>query len=192
MKIVGITGQSGTGKTTIAKMLQEKWDAEIVDADKIAKDLTKKGSIYLKSIVKEFGPEVLMQNGRLNRKRLANIVFQDEEKRKQLNQLTFFYVVKEIKERIGKVQHKQVILIDAPLLYESDLNQICDCVIGVIASTSSKIERICKRNGISQEEAKKRLKVQITDTFLKENADILIRNTKEKEELRKQIEKIKI
>lgn len=192
MKIVGITGQSGTGKTTIAKMLQEKWDAEIVDADKIAKDLTKKGSIYLKSIVKEFGTEVLMQNGRLNRKRLANIVFQDEEKRKQLNQLTFFYVVKEIKERIGKVQHKHVILIDAPLLYESDLNQICDCVIGVIASTSSKIERICKRNGISQEEAKKRLKVQITDTFLKENADILIRNTKEKEELRKQIEKIKI
>ena len=192
MRIIGVTGSSGAGKTTVSKILQEKWDAEIVDADKVAKELTKKGSIYLRSIVKRFGNDIIQKNGVLNRKKLANLVFNDEEKRNQLNELTFFYVVKEIKNRINALQHKQVIIVDAPLLYESGLDQICDMVVGVVATKQCKIERIQKRDNLSEEEAKKRLKVQITDQFLKENADYIIQNTKDMEMLKKQVDKIKL
>lgn len=192
MKIVGITGKSGAGKTTISNLIKEKYDAEIVDADEVAKELSQKGTMYLKSIVDYFGDDIIKKDGQLNRKKLANLIFNDDDKREELNHLTSLYVVKEIKRRISKINHKQMILVDAPLLYESGLDQICDIVIGITSSQKEKIERIMQRDNISEEEAKRRLKVQITNQFLEENADIIINNSQDIEELKKQVEKMKI
>lgn len=189
MKIIGVTGTSGSGKTTICKILEE-YSAYSIDADKVAKRLTKKGTMYLNSIVEYFGIDILDDVGELKRKELANIIYEDDVKREALNNLTFTYVVKEIKENINKIRDKELIVIDAPLLYESNLDKICDMVIGVIAKEEDKINRICKRDNISEEMAKKRLAIQLNDYYLKERVDYVITNNGNLEELEEEIKKI--
>lgn len=190
MKLIGVTGSSGAGKTTICAILEEKYSAHIIDADKVAKRLTKKGTMYLNSIVEYFGIDILDNFGELKRKKLASIIYDDEEKRNALNNFTFTYVVKEIKENINQLKDKELIVIDAPLLYESNLDKICDIVIGVLAKEEDKIDRICKRDNISEEIAKKRLAIQLNDEQIKDRADYVITNNGNLKELEKEIKKI--
>ncbi len=190
MRIIGITGSSGAGKTTICNILEEKYLAHIIDADKVAKRLTKKGNMYLNSIVEYFGVGILDNAGELKRKELASMIYEDEEKRNALNNLTFTYVVKEIKENINNLQDKELIVIDAPLLYESNLDKVCDIVIGVIAKEEDKINRICKRDNITEEMARKRLNIQLSDNYIKDRADYIIVNNGNLEELENEIKKI--
>ena len=106
MKIIGVTGSSGAGKDTLCEILENKYNAEIVDADKIARELSKKGTMYLQSIVESFGSGIVDRKGELNRKKLASIIYEDDKKREELNKLTFIYVVDEIKKRINKIKKK--------------------------------------------------------------------------------------
>ena len=187
MKIVGLTGTSGSGKTTVCELIKQIYNAKIIDADKIARNLAKKGNLYLQAIVLEFGKEILNENEELNRKKLANIIYDNEEKREKLNKITFKYVVDEIKNIIGKLQNEDLIIIDAPLLFESNLNKICDFTIGVIAKEEIKIQRICKRDNIDKQTALKRIKIQKNDEFLKENTSCIIYNNLNLEEIKENI-----
>ena len=172
MKIIGVTGSSGAGKDTLCEILENKYNAEIVDADKIARELSKKGTMYLQSIVESFGSGIVDRKGELNRKKLASIIYEDDKKREELNKLTFIYVVDEIKKRINKIK-KKIIVVNAPLLFESNLDQVCDFVIAIIAERKVQIERIMKRDNIQEDEAEKRLNMQNTDDFYIENADYI-------------------
>ena len=192
MKIIGVTGSSGAGKTKVCEYLANQYKCEIIDADKVAKQLSKKGSIYVNKIIDHFGEDIVYKNGALNRKKLANIIYHDNEKREKLNQCTFEYIVQEIKEKISHVTDKLMIVIDAPLLYESGLDSICDTVIAVLGNKQEQIERICVRDGISEEEAESRIAIQNDNEFFKENADIIIDNTGTKEQLKEQIQKLKL
>lgn len=191
MKIIGVTGSSGAGKDTLCEILENKYNAEIVDADKIAKELSKKGTMYLKSIVDCFGSKIVNRQGELNRKKLASIIFEDEKKREELNKLTFIYVVDEIKRRISKLK-KEIIVVNAPLLFESNLNQICDFVIAIIADRDIQIERIMKRDNLTKEAAEKRLNMQNSNEYFEENADYIIHNKESLKDLEKQLKRIKI
>lgn len=157
---------------------------------KLQKDQLGKGSIYLNSIVEYFGTDILDDNGELKRKELANLIYDDKEKRNTLNKLTFTYVVKEIKDNINRLKDKELIVIDAPLLYESNLDKVCDIVIGVIANEEEKIQRICERDNISIEVAKKRLNIQLSNNFIKDRADYVIFNDRGLEHLETEISKI--
>ena len=187
MKIIGVTGSSGAGKTEVCKILQEQYDAEVIDADAVAKNLSKKGTLYLNSIVSHFGTDIVYKNGALNRKKLANMIYEDDQKREQLNRCTFDFIVQDIKKRINKVNHKEMILIDAPLLFESGLNSICDNVIVVLAKQEEQIKRICKRDGITEEVAKKRLNAQNTNEYFEEVGDIIIVNNNTLEDLKQKV-----
>ena len=191
MKIIGVTGSSGAGKDTLCEILENKYNAEIVDADKIAKELSKKGTMYLKSIVDCFGSKIVNRQGELNRKKLASIIFEDEKKREELNKLTFIYVIDEIKRRISKLK-KDIIVVNAPLLFESNLNQICDFVIAIIADRDIQIERIMKRDNLTKEAAEKRLNMQNSNEYFEENADYIIHNKESLKDLEKQLKRIKI
>ncbi len=190
MKIIGVTGSSGSGKSTVCKILEEKYGAKIIDADKIAKKLSKKGTMYMKSIVEYFGPDIVTKSGALNRKKLADIIYEDDEKREKLNKFTFIYVVDEIKNNINQLTKNELIVIDAPLLFESDLDKVCDFVIGVVAKEEKKIQRICQRDNISEEDALKRLAVQCKDEYLEENADYIIENNSNVSKIEKELEKM--
>ena len=191
MKIIGVTGSSGAGKDTLCEILENKYNAEIVDADKIARELSKKGTMYLQTIVASFGTGIVDRKGELTRKKLASIIYEDDKKREELNKLTFIYVVDEIKKRINKIK-KKIIVVNAPLLFESNLDQVCDFVIAIIAERNVQIERIMKRDNIKADEAEKRLNMQNTDEFYIENADYIIHNKGDIKDIEKQLKDIKI
>ena len=191
MKIIGITGSSGAGKTTLSKILNEREDVKIIDADKVVKEMSVPGTEYLNSIKETFGQEVFFEDGNLNRKKLAEKIYNDNTSRENLNKLTFNYVVKEIISRIKNINDEKIkfTIIDAPLLFESNLDKCCDYVIALIADFDLKVRRICKRDNIDEETAKSRLNIQNEDSFYIEKSDFVIHNG-ENSDLKVEIEKI--
>lgn len=190
MKIIGITGNSGSGKSTISKLISKNYEAKIIDADKIAKEMTKNNGEYLQAIRQAFGNEVI-KNNELDRKKLADIVFLNRAEKEKLDGLTFEYVVEEIKKELEANQNLdyQYIILDVPLLFESKLDKLCDYTIGVIAPQTEKIKRICKRDKLSKEKALQRLNSQPNDEFFTKNCNTVI-NNENKEETIKMVNEI--
>lgn len=180
MKVIGITGNSGSGKTTLSEIFR-KQGIKVIDCDKVAKGLNNPNTEYMKKIVETFGNIVLQSDGNLNRKKLSEIIYNNKEALNKLNQLTFKYVVDEIKIQLKNLENdgEKIVGIDAPLLYEANLDKSCNYIIGVIASDEIKIKRICNRDKISEEVAKQRLKIQKSDDYFKEKVDLIIENNKE-------------
>ena len=175
MKIIGVTGSSGSGKSTVSKMICDELNVKIIDADKIAKKMQKPGNEYYKKIVELFGKDYLMPDKSLNREKIAKLIFEDGSKKQLLDELTKKYVVEEIKSEIDKMKDDFIVL-DVPLLIESNLNNLCDIVIGVVANYDIKIDRICKRDNIKKENAILRLSSQKTNEFYEENVDYIVEN----------------
>lgn len=190
MKIIGITGNSGSGKSTISKLIIKNYKAKIINADKIAKEMTKNNGEYLQAIRQAFGNDVI-KNNELDRKKLADIVFFNRTEKEKLDGLTFEYVVEEIKKELEANQNLdyQYIILDVPLLFESKLDKLCDYTIGVIAPKTEKIKRICKRDKLSKEKALQRLNSQPNDEFFTKNCDTVI-NNENKEETIKMVNEI--
>lgn len=173
--ILGITGNSGSGKTSFCKVLENKYNAFVIDADVIVSEFSKPHQQYFNEIVNIFGYSILNKNGELDKAKLADIIFTDCEKRKTLNAITYKYIVGEIKNRV-KLSKSKFIIIDAVLLIESGLNKICDSVISVVANEEIKTQRICLRDYISINVAKKRLRAQQKDEFYIKNSNYVIIN----------------
>ena len=174
--IIGITGSSGAGKSTVCEILEIIYNVKVLNADKIARRLSQKGSDYLNDIIKLFGTDIVDEKGELKRNKLAEIIYSNPQKREKLNTYTFKYVREDIEKQISKFDKKTVIVIDAPLLFEAHLNKMCKKVIGVIASRAIQIQRIMERDDIDYENAEKRLNVQANNEFYINNCDIIIEN----------------
>ena len=185
MKIIGITGNSGSGKSTISKLISKNYEAKIIDADKIAKEMTKNNGEYLQAIRQAFGNDVI-KNNELDRKKLADIVFLNRAEKEKLDGLTFEYVVEEIKKELEANQNLdyQYIILDVPLLFESKLDKLCDYTIGVIAPKTEKIKRICKRDKLSKEKVLQRLNSQPNDEFFTKNCNTVINNENKEETIK--------
>ena len=179
-KVIGITGNSGSGKTTATKILKRLFDAEVIDADKVVRELSVPGTKYLDAIKEKFSESVFLEDGTLNRKALAEKIYNSKEDLEVLNGLTFKYVVEEIKFRIEESK-SEIIVLDAPLLFESGLNENCTAVIGLTAPFELKVERIVKRDGISEETAYSRINIQAKDEFYLNKADVVIENDNQDE-----------
>lgn len=191
MRVIGITGSSGSGKTTVCEIIKKLYNSEVLDADKVAKELSSDiNSNYYKEMVKLFGEECVLENKLLNRRKIAEIIYQDDIKRKCLNDLTFNYVVEKIKKDLSEIKDKELVIIDAPLLYEAGVDKICDKVIAIIADKNNKVRRICLRDGIDEVFAKKRLLIQNEDDFYIKKADYIIYNNKDIKELEESIKKV--
>ena len=190
MKIIGITGNSGSGKSTISKLISKNYEAKIIDADKIAKEMTNSNGEYLQAIRQAFGNDVI-KNNELDRKKLADIVFLNRAEKEKLDGLTFEYVVEEIKKELETNQNLdyQYIILDFPLKILSKLDKLCDYTIGVIAPKTEKIKRICKRDKLSKEKALQRLNSQPNDEFFTKNCNTVI-NNENKEETIKMVNEI--
>ena len=174
MKIIGVTGGIGSGKTTVSGMFAS-FGAEVVDADEIARAVTKSSGAAYKEIVDAFGEDILLPDMEINRKALGKIVFQDKKSLELLNKITHKYVFEEIKKRI-ETSLAHVIVLDVPLLFSSDFPFECDLTVGVIADREERIIRVEKRDGLSREEILKRIENQISDEVLRQKADVIIEN----------------
>ncbi|MBE7050808.1 MAG: dephospho-CoA kinase [Ruminococcaceae bacterium] len=186
--IIGLTGPTGSGKSTVAQILKEM-NFVIIDYDKISRDISKKGSPCVLELRREFGEEILGSDGNLQRKVLGKIVFSDAEKLETLNTITHKYILKESDNLISENSGKNIVL-DAPLLFEAELDKKCDFVIGVVAPKDVRIERIMKRDSIDKAVANARVSSQKSEEFFRQNCDFIIENTKDKEYVMTQIKEI--
>ncbi len=194
--VVGLTGQSGAGKTTVCKVFAESGFA-IINADKISRMVMEKDTPCLAEVTECFGKSILNGDGSLDRQKLADIVFNDKEKLKQLNAISHPYITTEILNMINKYggEGRRYVLLDAPTLFESGADDFCDLIISVTAPERLRTERIAARDGLTAEQIKERFSSQRTEEFFINHSDFIIKNhgtvTELIEKVREVAEKIK-
>lgn len=176
MKIIGITGPTGAGKTTALNALQS-FGAAVIDADAVYHELTVSSAELREALTARFG-EVYDERGSLDRKKLGAIVFNDQAALLDLNQITHRFVDREIARMLRRAeeQGRPVAAIDAIALFESGLDQKCDAVVGVIAPEEVRVRRIMAREGISEQYARMRVAAQKNEVFYRERCTYLLEN----------------
>lgn len=192
MKVIGLTGGTGSGKSVVSKSLAEA-GAVIVDADKIAHEIIWKGEPAYHEIVEYYGTGILDAEGNIIRKKLGEIVFNDKEKLAFLNQCTHKYITAEVKRQIAAAKAEGIataIIVDAPLLLEAKLETVCDLVWVVYADPEVRARRVMDRDGISYKLAKARISNQKSWEEYKSAASAVIDNSKDLSHLKEQISEI--
>ncbi|MDR2898858.1 MAG: dephospho-CoA kinase [Clostridiales bacterium] len=190
MIIVGITGNSGCGKSTVCDYLKNM-GAYVIDADKLARDITEPYGLAYNDIISEFGEEILTDKGFIDRKKLAALIFSSKEKQLKLQDITHGHILKAMLNEahsIGEKVKNAVVIFDAPLLFESGLNKKCDWVWVVDSDYENKIARIMNRDSLTETEAKRRLNSQTDPEILKKKADGVIMNNGTEAELYRKTE----
>ena len=185
--IIGITGLIGSGKSTAASFLKSK-GAKIIDADKIGRSVVNNSQPLLNKLVKAFGKEILNNNKKLNRKKLAELAFANKTSTNKLNKLVHPYLLKEINRQLKKHKNSNQIVIDAALLLNWRLDKISDFVLMIHASKQSRYKRLANRK-ISKTDAQAREKAQLSYAQMKSKADKVIPNNKTKFDLLKKLSK---
>lgn len=177
MKVYGLTGKTGAGKSTVALKLA-KLGFYIIDGDVIARGITEKGKPALNELANEFGCDIIESDGSLNRKLLASRAFKDKESTAKLNRITHPLIKKEFEAELMKAQNEgfAFAVIDAAALLESSCKDLCEKIIVVTAPEDIRLARILKRDNITKEQALIRINAQFPDEYYNEKADILIRN----------------
>lgn len=175
--VVGLTGQTGAGKTTVCKVFSEN-GFSVINADHISRLVMEKGQPCLAEICEFFGKDILLENGNLDRPKLAGLVFTDKKKLELLNSITYPYITAEILKMIRKLsaEGKKLILLDAPTLFESRADDFCELIISVISREEFRAERIMKRDNISRESAQYRIDSQLKEEFFRTHSDFIIKN----------------
>ncbi len=173
--IIGITGGSGSGKSRVSKVLYDK-GFYIIDADLVARECVKKGKPSYNEIMKRFGEDVFLPCGELDRKKLGAIVFSDEKELEALNKITHKYIKKEIEKQIEENSDKDIV-IDAAVLKQGGLWELCDIVVLVRAEKQVRIKRIMQRDTLSEENAKNRIESQPDDKEYMEYCDFVADNS---------------
>ncbi len=193
MKIIGLTGGIGSGKSTVTDYLISK-GFHVLDADKIAREIVLPGSEMLIQLTAVFGKDILLDDGSLDRKKLGSIVFSAPEKKEILDRLMHTEILKIIHERIFQIREEsnhlaeavvdaahpsknKVIFIDAPLLFETGLSKNVSEIWVIDVDDETRIKRIMERDGLNREEIRKRMETQMTRSEKNKRADVLLDNT---------------
>ncbi len=174
MKIIGLTGGSGTGKGTVAARMREL-GAGWVDADAVYRDLCAANREMLAALDRAFGG-VTDETGALDRPKLAKIVFSDPAKLAKLNEITIPYIRAASLDAMQAQSSCPVVLYDAPTLFEAGADDLCEKTIGVLADTETRVQRVMARDGISEEAARARILAQPDDGFYRARCDYILEN----------------
>ena len=186
--IIGITGSFGTGKTFVASIFREL-GAQVIDADRIAHKVIRKGRAEYKEIVKLFGRDILDKRGRIDRGKLGDIVFSDAALLKKLGKIVHPPVITYIERAIRRAGPKDTVVIDAPLLIEAHLDKLVDKLVVVKCSKRRQVERCQKKFCMRRPEILRRIKSQMPLKRKMEMADLVIENSRTRSRTRKQVRK---
>lgn len=191
MYTIGITGGIGCGKSAVSALISEK-GYKVIDADEISRAMTSGDGQLFAELTGTFGDEVLGEEGKLDRKKLASVVFSDEEKKSLLQSIVTDRVIEEIKKKKSEAHTDgtRVLFIDAPLLFECGAENMCDCVWLVTAEDDIRIKRVMLRDGATRAEVEARIRNQMSQSDKMKLADEVINNSGRPGDLRIQVEKL--
>jgi dephospho-CoA kinase len=175
MKVIGLTGGIGSGKSTVSRFLAEL-GAIILDADKVGHEALKPGSEVWENVVNEFGKGMVTASGDIDRTRLGELVFNNPEARSRLNQLMHPPMYNMVKAQIEKYRQQGVdeVVLEVPLLVEAGWTPLVDEVWVTVASEATVIRRIRERTGLSEQEARARINAQLSSEERIKHADVVI------------------
>ncbi len=189
MLLVGLTGGIGSGKSTVSAMLAER-GAEIIDADRIAREVVMPGTSAWCKIREHFGPEVLFADGSIDRQTLASIVFGDPGKLALLNEITHPAIFERIADRLEDARDRDVIVVlDAALLIETGLARRVDVLLVTHSPKQIQVERLAAQ-GMAPAHAKARMAAQLAPEEQAARADIVIDNSGPLEDLGRQVDEV--
>ncbi|MDK8577645.1 dephospho-CoA kinase [Corynebacterium pseudodiphtheriticum] len=188
MKIIGLTGGIGSGKSTVARSLQ-KHGFPIVDADLIAREIVEPGQPALAELAKEFGEDILNADGSLDRGLLASRAFTNKDTTQRLNNITHPRINQRTQELFDEARENgaEAVIYDMPLLIDKGLHKDMDATIVVHAAEHVRLERLTTKRGLDVDDVRRRINAQIDDETRKQHADILLDNNGTEEDLTQQI-----
>lgn len=186
--IVGLTGMSGAGKTTACEVFRECGYA-VADCDRLARRVTEKGKPALREIVRRFGAEYLDSDGALNRRALGKRIFSSEADRLALDELIYPYISYEMISLVISYIDRgfRLILLDAPTLFESGTDTLCDRIVAVVSDREKCIGRIVARDALPLVQARDRLSAQFSAEYYRSRSDFCVENNGTEEELRERV-----
>ncbi len=191
MKIIGITGGIGSGKSTVLNLLRDKYQAYIVEADRVAHDLMEPGQAAYEKIKAVFPETVFHADGTINRAALGQIVFQDTDRLKQLNEIVHPAVKAWIRNEIEQQKQSgscQLFVIEAALLIEDGYTAICDEIWYVYVEESIRIKRLMESRGYTEEKCRAVMKNQSNEAYYRQNTSAWIDNSLSFEDTEKQVD----
>jgi len=190
--LVGLTGGIASGKSIVAEMFQSL-GAHIIDADRIGREIMVPGTDAYERVVDAFGKEILKGDLTIDRKILGGIVFGNPEKLRLLNECTHSFIFREMAWQVGKIREKNpdaLIIVDVPLLIETNIQNIFDKIIVVYSDETAQMKRLQERDGLSDSEARKRIASQMPLKEKSTYADFVVHNDKGLEDTRRQVEEV--
>jgi dephospho-CoA kinase len=175
--VLGLTGASGSGKSFATSVLEQD-GFFVIDADKTARKVVESGSPCLNDLSEVFGVEIINADGTLNRKLLAKNAFANKSSLEKLNSITHPFITKEINSELAILEQKgeSLVVLDAPTLFESGADSICDTILAIIAPKELCLKRIVERDLITIEQAKERINAQPIDEYYTSRAEYVIMN----------------
>ncbi len=182
--VIGLTGQTGAGKTMVSECFR-RWGMPVINADLVARQVVEPEQPCLTELVAAFGRDILKPDGTLDRKRLAGIVFTDAAENARLGSIMYPYITAQIAQTIGQAAQEGLpyILLDAPTLFESGTNTLCDMVVSVVADADVRKGRILQRDSITELQAEQRMQAQHDETYFRTHSDAVLENNGTAEEL---------
>ena len=185
---VGLTGGIGAGKSTVADMFS-KLGAVVIRSDELARQVIEPNTPGFQKVLSRFGNQILQENGSIDRQKLAQIVFNDQNSLKDLEEIIHPLVRNKTNELIDSQTLETIVVNEVPLLLEKKMEKMFDFLVVVISSEKNRINRLQKR-GISEPEAKKRMSLQVSDEVRKSSADFLITNDGNIDQLEADVAKV--
>ncbi len=187
MKLIGLTGGIGAGKSTVSDYLKQK-GYPVLDADMVAREIVEPGRPTLSELSHTFGEEILNPDGSLNRGALAKIVFADAHKKQLMDQIMHGRVIDILLNRAKAMTDEPVVFIDVPLLFETGMDFYMDQVWMVDAAEDLRIQRVMNRDGSSMEEVRKRIQFQSDRDEKIQKSHVILDNCCDKRILFEQID----
>lgn len=191
MKWLGLTGGIACGKSTVSRMLMER-NVPVIDADLIAKEIVLPGSPGLKSIEREFGSDIILQDGNLDRRKLGQKVFGNPDQLHKLEEITHPLIRAEVRRRRRSLEdmNEPLAIYDIPLLFETKAEDQFDGIIVISCTREQQRERLRRRNQWTEEEIEMRIASQIPIQFKEEKADFVLYNNKDEQHLLKEVQRL--
>ena len=191
MKVLGLTGGSGSGKSVAASFLASR-GGNVIDADAVYHRLIAEKGRCTWAVSRAFGPDILLPDGTLDRRKLASLVFAPDGREAlcRLNEAVHPIVMREIGKLLSKAERSGVpyVVLDAPQLFEAGADRLCDATAAVLADRDLRIRRLSERDALPAGEAARRIDAQLPDDYFREHCDFILENNGTADQLREACE----